>query len=218
VGQKTHRGLVVFDLDGTMLRGRTVCELLAHRLGVLPRMQEIEQMRQRELIHEARYEMARWYRGIPESTIHAALDDAIYAPGLEPAIRTLRDHDSLVGIASITWRFAVERYAARWNIEHVLATGLDERDEIDHVWPEHKGPWLQSMAERLGVPVARTAEVGDSSGDLGMLAVAGLGYFVGHGMPSEARPGVIDLPAADLSTIAVDVLERWNLRGQGTRQ
>jgi hypothetical protein len=38
-----------------LLRGHTVCDLLAHRLGVLPRMQEIERLRQRELVHQARY-------------------------------------------------------------------------------------------------------------------------------------------------------------------
>jgi len=34
--------LAVFDLDGTLLRGRTVCELLAEPLGRLDRMQQLE--------------------------------------------------------------------------------------------------------------------------------------------------------------------------------
>jgi phosphoserine phosphatase len=210
--QPLATGLVVFDLDGTLLRGHTVCELLAHRLGVLPRMQEIERLRQRELIHRARYEMAAWYRDLPESTLHAALDDAQFAPGLELAIRSLRDHGVVVGIASITWRFAVERYATRWQIDHVLATGLEGVDRIDHVWPEHKGPWLNALAAKYEVPRERTAAIGDSSNDLGMLAAAGLGYFVGSDLPGEARAEVLHRPAADLAEIAADLLARWGLR------
>ncbi len=34
--------LVAFDLDGTLLRGDTVCEVLARRLGRLDRMRELE--------------------------------------------------------------------------------------------------------------------------------------------------------------------------------
>jgi hypothetical protein len=34
--------LVVFDLDGTLLRGRTVCEVLAEPLGRLERMRDTE--------------------------------------------------------------------------------------------------------------------------------------------------------------------------------
>ena len=67
------------------------------------------------------------------------------------------------------------------------------------------------MEKRFGVPLARTTAVGESSGDLGMLADAGLGYFVGHAMPSTAHPQVIHLPAAELSNIAVDVLDRLRL-------
>jgi phosphoserine phosphatase len=180
-------------------------------------MQEIERMRERQLIHEARYEMARWYQGIPESTLHAALDDATFAPGLRSAVQLLRHHGIVVGIASITWRFAVERYAQRWGIEHVLATGIDGPDEIDHVWPEHKGPWLEDLAQRHGVPLVRTAAVGDSSGDLGMLATAGLGYFVGETLPSDAHPDVLHRPGADLAELVADVLRRWEIRRPPSR-
>lgn len=35
-------GLAVFDLDGTLLRGPTVCEVLARTLGRLDRMRQLE--------------------------------------------------------------------------------------------------------------------------------------------------------------------------------
>ena len=39
------RGIVVFDLDGTLLRGETVCEMLARPLGRIDQMQEFEQLK-----------------------------------------------------------------------------------------------------------------------------------------------------------------------------
>ena len=40
----SHRlgGLAVFDLDGTLLRGPTVCEVLAQTLGRLDQMRQLE--------------------------------------------------------------------------------------------------------------------------------------------------------------------------------
>jgi hypothetical protein len=35
-------GLAVFDLDGTLLRGPTVCEVLARALGRLDRLWQLE--------------------------------------------------------------------------------------------------------------------------------------------------------------------------------
>ena len=46
--------LVTFDLDGTLVRGNSVCEVLAHKLGHLDRMRMLEsiasQRRDRESI------------------------------------------------------------------------------------------------------------------------------------------------------------------------
>ncbi len=49
-----------------MLRDRIVGVLLTHRINVLTRMQELERVRRRDLIHAARYEMAAWYRDVQE--------------------------------------------------------------------------------------------------------------------------------------------------------
>ena len=61
--------LAVFDLDGTLLRGATVCEVLADQIGYGARMREIEAIRERDEIIAARHEMAGWYEGIPEADL-----------------------------------------------------------------------------------------------------------------------------------------------------
>jgi len=60
-GLKLHRwkALVVFDLDGTLLRGPTVCEVLAESLGRLERMRQLERFAGDQELRAAREEMAR---------------------------------------------------------------------------------------------------------------------------------------------------------------
>jgi phosphoserine phosphatase len=50
-------GLVLFDLDGTLLRGQTVCEVMAYLLGRLGEMKRFEGLTGRAEIAAARMEM-----------------------------------------------------------------------------------------------------------------------------------------------------------------
>jgi phosphoserine phosphatase len=83
--------LVVFDLDGTLLRGRTVCEVLAEPLGRLQRMREIERITShRDALRAAREEMAAWYRPVGLERLRGALDTACFAPGVADGLALLR--------------------------------------------------------------------------------------------------------------------------------
>lgn len=50
--------LVAFDLDGTLLRGDTVCEAMARQLGCSSQMKVFERLTARECISAAREDMA----------------------------------------------------------------------------------------------------------------------------------------------------------------
>jgi phosphoserine phosphatase len=204
------QALVVFDLDGTLLRGPTVCEVFARSLNRLPRMQEIERIKDREEIAAAREEMASWYRDVPRSTLLQALNDAQLAPGLSAGIALLKAHGVAIGIASITWRFAVAHFAASLGIENYLGTGLEDSGSINHVWPEHKARWTLELADRLRVPAKRTAAVGDSAGDYDMLGVVGVPVFVGSQL--QVLQPWVHLPAANIERVARHIIDAWGLQ------
>ena len=82
-----------------------------------------------------------------------------------------------MGIASITWGFAVDWFAAQLGVEHVLATELGENGHIEHVWPEDKPAWMERLALRLQVQSENVAAVGDSFGDVAMLQAASLAFL-----------------------------------------
>lgn len=203
-------GLVVFDLDGTLLRGQTVCEVLAVPLGRLEEMKGFESLTEECEIAQARVQMAQWYRAVPREQLIKSLTSARWAPTAFAGVNRLVAAGVVVAVASITWDFAVSWFAHQLGLTHVLGTQMDEDGTIKHVWPRNKAEWLRELASILAVPFERTAAVGDTTGDLPMLQAAALRFFVGSRLPSGLD--CIHVPDGNLEDIASNILTRWGRR------
>jgi HAD superfamily phosphoserine phosphatase-like hydrolase len=203
-----RRGIVVFDLDGTLLRGDSVCELLARPLGRIRQMRAFEQLESEAEIAGARQQMLSWYAGHTRETLCRHLRAARWAPGAHNAVRDLQEAGILVAIASITWHFAVEWFADQLGIDDCLGTDGRPDGGITHVWGRDKALWLNDLVHRYRVPDYRVAAVGDSSGDIEMLRAAHLRYFVGD-PPTPEVPDLIHIPDANLHLIAKSILALW---------
>jgi phosphoserine phosphatase len=114
--------LVVFDLDGTLTRGPTVCEILAAGFGRSIETRRIEGYSTAEEIISGREEMAGWYRKSSREDLEGYLSEARLAPGAREAIRSLQGGGALVGIASYTWSFAVQWFARELGLPVFLGT------------------------------------------------------------------------------------------------
>lgn len=205
---RSVRGLVCFDLDGTLLRGPTVCEVLATPLGRLREMQRFEAFKSEQEIMSARMEMSRWYGASSTRDLAEFCKDAQFAPGAKEAIAQLQADDIEVAIASITWKFAVSWFAERLNIHHYVGTELMKTGEIKHVWGRTKGAWLRALVRELAIPETRTAAVGDSASDAELLRAANLRFFVGHELPAGFQD-TVHMPAADIRDVANKVIDAW---------
>jgi HAD superfamily phosphoserine phosphatase-like hydrolase len=201
-------GVVAFDLDGTLLRGPTVCEVLAEGLGRLERMKVLETLQQRDEVVAARLEMAGWYLQHGIDALKPMFERVRWAPGVHQAVSELRAHGIEVVIASLTWSFAVGWAAEHLGIRHFLGTELPGRYEIVHVWGSDKGRWLASLTETLRVPSDRVAAAGDTQSDIHLLERAALRFFVGNEQPPRLE-SVIHLPGADIRSIAQHILRDW---------
>jgi HAD superfamily phosphoserine phosphatase-like hydrolase len=201
-------GLAVFDLDGTLLHGPTVCEILAVPLGCLERMHQLEACTTATELLAAREEMARWYSGIPVAQLTAALQAATWAPGTLEGIQRLQAQGVAVAIASITWEFAVAWFARQLDIPYYLGTTLQADGEIQHVWPRDKASWLRRLAQDLGIPARNVAAVGDSAGDVELLLEASHAFYVGTNLPDRLTHAV-HLPHADIVTVALGILDAF---------
>jgi HAD superfamily phosphoserine phosphatase-like hydrolase len=201
-------GLAVFDLDGTLLRGPTVCEILAAPLGRLERMRQLEACTTETELTAAREEMASWYNGILIAQLTAALEPATWAPGTLEGIQWLQAQGVAVAIASITWEFAVAWFARQLDIPYYLGTTLQPNGEIQHVWPRDKASWLRRLAKDLGIPARNIAAVGDSAGDVELLLEASHAFYVGANLPDRLAHAV-HLPHADIVTVASRILDAF---------
>jgi HAD superfamily phosphoserine phosphatase-like hydrolase len=204
---KTVYGIAAFDLDGTLLRGPTVCEVLAASLGRLQEMRRFESFTQESDIVAARKEIARWFAEKPVSTLLRCLEGATWAPGAKEAIARLQERGIEVVILSITWQAAVEWFATQLGVVRFLGTQHLPNGEIVHVFGRDKARYLRELLATTGVPRHRVAAIGDTFGDVDMLREASMRFFVGK----EAPPleSVHHLPDADLTLVADRILEAW---------
>jgi phosphoserine phosphatase len=198
--------LVVFDLDGTLLRGSTVCEVLAAPVGRSAEMAEFERLDTIDDIRAARATMFTWYGHRPVDELCRWLGDAALAPGAVPACEQLRTAGCTLAIASFTWRFAVDHFADLVGAEYRLGTSVLPDGSWDHVWADTKAEWLAELVTKLGLEPELVAAVGDGSFDVPMLQSVGIPVFVGAvpvpGLPEHTKL----LPDADLRVVADYVL------------
>ncbi|MFI5385091.1 MAG: HAD family hydrolase [Fimbriimonadales bacterium] len=200
-------GLVAFDVDGTLLRGPTICQCLARALGRAEEMEAFERLSTREDIAKARAVMLDWYRPHQRSVLLEHLRSSVtLAPGAREGIKLLRASGVKVALVSITWEFAVEWLRAELGADFAVGTKWLAGDEIGHFWPENKANWLTEMLLSCSLCVADLAAVGDSTSDLPMLQLAGRGYFVGVCAP-VLPPHVEHWPHANIADIAQDFLD-----------
>jgi len=146
--------LAAFDLDGTLLRGDTVCEVLARTLGHLERMRELEAIQEarqdRDSLLVLRKELAAYYRGVPALELRSYLSTLTLAPGAREGFALLRRAGIVTAIVSITWEFAAQWLAAEVGADYHVGTRLLADGSIEHFWPEDKAVWLAALRRRHG--------------------------------------------------------------------
>jgi HAD superfamily phosphoserine phosphatase-like hydrolase len=211
VNERTRLRLAAFDLDGTLLRGDTVCEALARKLGHLERMRELEatqeERQDRESLLLLRKELAAYYQGVPRLELRSYLSALTLAPGAREGFALLRQAGIVTAIVSITWEFAAEWLAAELGADYHVGTRLLDDGSIEHFWPDDKAVWLEALMRRQGIRRDETVAVGDSWRDVPMLEAAGVAVYVGKVLPRGLT--ALHLPDGDIGDVARAVTQ-WD--------
>ncbi|OEH92792.1 HAD family hydrolase [Bacillus solimangrovi] len=181
--QLTTVKLVAFDLDGTLIRKESVCEIIAKQMGHLDLMKEFEKYRKDEEIKSARQELIKIYQAETRENILGMLKYAQLAPDLYEGIELLHKNSISTALISITFEFAVEWFAEQLGIEYFVGTSYDSKGDINHFWPKDKEIWLRKLTSQLNISLDEVAAVGDSFGDVHMLNAVRHPYYVGDIIP-----------------------------------
>jgi len=166
--------VVVFDLDGTLLRRTTVALLLAEHLGQAEMIQELERAFVAGTISSRAIAdaSAASFAGRTTGEIQSMLAAASWIDGIEETLRTLAQSGSHVLLATITWRFAAELLQERHGFAAVSGTELHVADgvvagNVSRYFDEHdKLQFVEDWCAERSVALDDVAAVGDSRSDL----------------------------------------------------
>jgi phosphoserine phosphatase len=179
---------------------------IAKGIGRVERMSELEAGHILTDVERGPAEIGSWYLPLGRAVVESHLASLTIAPGADEGCELLREAGVDFGLVSVTWKFAVELFAARFGASSVAATGLDWRTgEVDRFGPDDKAPWLTAYMATHELEAIQVAAVGDSPADLAMLRAAGVGYYVGE--PDPDIESVIHQPNADIRELAAEILD-----------
>lgn len=197
--------LVAFDVDGTLLRGPSLCECIAAGIGRQDEMRAFERLTAADDIAAARAAMISWYRNHDKAALLKHVQTATLSPGAREGVAALKRAGVQVALVSITWQFAVAWVASELGADFAVGTRWRDDGTIEHFWPDDKAIWLADCAAMLNLQPGQVAAVGDSANDLPMLKRAGAGYFVGR-EGDDLPANVKHWPGADIRAIVNDIL------------
>ncbi len=173
---------MVFDVDSTLIEDEAI-ELLAERAGKRDEVAAVTERAMRGELDfaESLIERVATLKGLPETVLAEVSSQLRPTEGAAQLVSAIHERGGmaaavsggfiqLLGPVKKAIGFDIER-ANTLEVVNGQLTGKVLGAIIDR---EAKAQSLQSWAQELEVPLARTIAVGDGANDLGMMAIAGL--------------------------------------------
>ncbi len=197
--------VVVFDLDGTLLRGTTVSLLLAQWLG---RGEEIAELERAFHAHEISNSViadtsAAWLAGCRTADAWQVLADGPWINGMTETLQTLGDAGVSLLLGTITWRGAAEMLREHHGFAAVSGTEMAANDGVlsgvvSRYFDEHdKLRFVQEWCAERGYLMSQVAAVGDSRSDIPLFREVGLSIAL-NASPDARHAAVQALDTDDL--------------------
>jgi phosphoserine phosphatase len=196
--------VVVFDLDGTLLRGTTV-SLLAQWLG---RGEEIEELERAFHAHEISNSVvadtsAAWFAGQRTADVWRVLAEGPWIDGMAETLDALADADVSLLLGTITWNFAAEMLRERHGFAAISGTEMLVADGIlsgvvSRYFDEHdKLGFVEEWCADNGYSMSQVAAVGDSRSDVPLFGSVGLSIAL-NATPDARRAAMHAFETDDL--------------------
>jgi phosphoserine phosphatase len=202
----TRYPVVVFDLDGTLLRGSTVSLLLAQWLG---RTEESAELARAFGAHEISNSVvadtsAGWFAGQSTADAWRVLADGRWIDRMSKTFRALAAAEVSLLLGTITWRFGAEMLRERYGFAAVSGTEMQVTDGIisgtvTRYFDEHdKVGFVEAWCTQNGYSMSQVAAIGDSRSDVPLFRRVGMSIAL------NATP--------DARAVATHVLDTEDLR------
>ncbi len=176
------RGLVAFDLDGTIVKIWSAWSWIHQLLGTKDKAKPYA-----DQYHAGKIDYAQWaeldvelWHGVPLTHIEKAIQQRLeFIPNAKKLIETLHSYDLKTAIISSGLTVFANRATEVLGIDLSRANQLltDEEGRICgvkvQVAYDNKHQVLNELAQKVGVSLAQSTAIGDSQNDIPMFQVAG---------------------------------------------
>jgi phosphoserine phosphatase len=174
--------VVVFDLDGTLLRGTTVSFLLAQWLGQTSAITELERaFHAHEISNSVVADTsAGWLAGKSVAEAWRVLEDGSWIDGMTETFQVLTTAGVSLLLGTITWSFAAEMLRERYGFQAASGTEMQAPDGVlsgvvSRYFDEHdKLRFVEDWCAQNGYSMGQVAAIGDSRSDVPLFHRAGM--------------------------------------------
>ncbi len=204
----TPRGIVAFDLDGTLLPDTTVSLHLGPWLSN-DDIGELEQLYAEGRITNAEIaeHEAVLFRGRRREDAWRQLEHLKFIDGLAETVTWIRDSSLVPVIATVTSSMAAEFVRRRYGFAAASGCELGETDEgvflgtiTKHFEAESKVTFVRELAEELNLGLKDVVAIGDSTSDLPLFRKAG--FSIALNASDTARSAAdVELDTQDLRDV-----------------
>ncbi|GBQ65812.1 phosphoserine phosphatase [Ameyamaea chiangmaiensis NBRC 103196] len=178
-----RKGLLIADMDSTIVTGETLDELAEYAgIGEAVRAITARSMNGEMNFEEALRARVALLRGKPEALLERAWADVTLNEGAKTLVATMRAHNATTALISGGFTFFTARVAelcgfAEHHANHLGTDGdvFDGTVGEPIVGPDAKLAHLERLSAARGLKLSATLCVGDGANDLPMLRQAGLG-------------------------------------------
>ncbi len=203
-----RKGLLVADMDSTIVTGETLDELAA----VAGVGEPVAAITRRSMNGEidftaALHERVALLRGLKLEALERTWSGVRLTEGARTLVATMRAHNAMTALVSGGFTFFTARVAALCGFdEHRANTLLDDGAALTGAVGEPvldrsaKLALLEEFAAARGLKLHATLAVGDGANDLAMLAAAGMGVAF-HAKPVVAEASRLRVDHCDLRAL-----------------
>lgn len=189
-----QKGLVVFDMDSTVIEMECIDEI-AKLAGV---GDEVAQVTERAMQGEIAFGDSLIHRvacleGVDVTKLASIRARLPFSPGFEVLVTTLKQHEWKIAIASGGFTYFADHIKQLFDLDYALSnqlgmsegllTGKVDSDIID---AQAKADLLERLASQYQIDKQQTIAVGDGANDLVMMQSAGFGLAY-HAKPAVRK-------------------------------
>jgi len=210
----TQPGLVVFDMDSTLITIECIDEIAA----LAGKKAEVSAVTEAAMQGEIDFAASLQARVELLTGVEVAALEQLFTPipltsGAVDLIRWFQQRGWKTAVASGGFTWFADRLQARLGLDSVLANSLEisagkltGRVVPPIIDAASKAAEVRRLAQQFDLPMQQTIAVGDGANDIPMLECAGLGIAFAAKPLVQAHADLV-IPTADL-TLVIDALER----------